>query len=125
MPHNDLHSDDGAPIVALVADLMFASRIRGTAPAANVVQRGDALPAAVGASTRLVLVDLHARGALEAIAALRQGGASSTIIAFGSHVETAALQAARDAGADRVMARSGFVRELPGLVAGVGEIDEE
>lgn len=125
MSHNDLHSDGAAGIVALVADLMFASRIRGTAPAAKVVQRADGLPGAVGASTRLVLVDLHARGALDAIAALREAGSSATIIAFGSHVETAALQAARDAGADRVMARSGFVRELPGLVAGVARVEED
>ena len=125
MHHNDLHSDDDAPIIALVADLMFASRVRGTAPAAKVVKRGDALPGAVGPGTRLVLVDLHARGALDAITALREAGASATIIAFGSHVETAALQAARAAGADRVMARSAFVRELPRLVAAVGEVEEE
>lgn len=116
MGQNDLTENHDHGIVALVADLMFASRIRGAAPAAKTVQRGDALEAAIGPATRLILVDLHAPGALEAIQALRDAGSAATIVAFGSHVETDALQAARAAGADRVMARSAFVRDLPALV---------
>lgn len=116
MSHNDLHDEGGAAIAALVADLMFASRIRGPAPAAKTVHSGDRLVTALGPSTRLVLVDLHARGALEAIPRARAAAPSATIVAFGSHVETEMLQAAKAAGADRVMARSAFVRELPGLV---------
>lgn len=116
MGQNDLTGSHDQGIVALVADLMFASRIRGVAPAAKTVQRGDALEAAIEPATRLILVDLHARGALEAIQALRDAGSAATIVAFGSHVETDTLQAARAAGADRVMARSAFVRDLPALV---------
>lgn len=38
------------------------------------------------------------------------------VIGFGSHVDTATLQAARSSGADAVMARSRFVAELPDLI---------
>lgn len=117
MGHNDLHDDDGAAIVALVADLMFASRVRGPAPAARIVHDGKALVSAIGTATRLVLIDLHARGALQVVGAAREAAPGATIVAFGSHVETEALQAARAAGADRVLARSAFVRALPSLVA--------
>ena len=120
MPDNDLNSSDGATIAALVADLMFASRIRGPAPGAKTVHNTDGLLKVLGPRTRLVLVDLHARGALEAIPGIREAAPESTIVAFGSHVETDALQAARQAGADRVMARSAFVRELPALVQAHG-----
>ncbi|HUE77035.1 MAG TPA: hypothetical protein VMM83_03760 [Longimicrobiales bacterium] len=118
MGQNDLNPDGAPAITALVADLMFASRVRGVAPGARTVHRGDALEGATGPATRLVLVDLHASGALQAIEALRAAGTTAQIVAFGSHVETDALQAARAAGADRVLARSAFVRELPALVRG-------
>jgi DNA-binding NarL/FixJ family response regulator len=113
---NDLHDNHAPAIAALVADLMFASRVRGAAPGARTVHSADALQAVIGPATRLILVDLHARGAIDAIAAVRENGTTAAIVAFGSHVETDALQAARAAGADRVLARSAFVRELPDLV---------
>ena len=114
---NDFHDPDGVPIVALVADLMFAARIRGPAPDARTGHDPEALRGALGPATRLILVDLHARGAVAAIPGFREAAASARVVAFGSHLETEALEAAREAGADRVMARSAFVRELPGLVA--------
>lgn len=121
MGHNDLQNDDGAPIAALVADLMFASRIRGPAPGARTAHNADGLLKVLGPATRLVLIDLHSRGAIQAIPAAREAAPTATIVAFGSHVETETLQAAREAGADRVMARSAFVRELPALVHAAGE----
>lgn len=121
MPDNDLQDDLAPAVAALVADLIFASRIRGVAPEARTVQRAEQLDPAVGPGTRLVLVDLHARGAVDAIARLRAAGTDAEIVAFGSHVETGALQAAKAAGADRVLARSSFVRELPALVRAATE----
>lgn len=123
MAHNDLHDQDGAPIAALVADLMFAARVRGAAAGARTVHDGRALLPFLGPSTRLVLIDLHARGALDAVGAARRAAAGATVVAFGSHVETDALQAARAAGADRVLARSAFVRELPSLVEEAGRTE--
>ncbi|HEY8470908.1 MAG TPA: hypothetical protein VIL18_14750 [Longimicrobiales bacterium] len=113
-------------VLALVADLIFASRIRGAAAAqgvpVQVVRSADELLARARATPpRLVLVDLEARAADPAgtIARLRATpeGAGVPIVAFGSHVNRDAIEAARAAGATRVLARSAFVRELPGLLA--------
>jgi len=41
---------------------------------------------------------------------------SPELVAFGSHVDEAALSAARAAGFDRVMPNSRFQKELPDLV---------
>lgn len=117
----------GTAAVALVADLMFASRIRGAAAAAGVevatVSRADRLLDEVRRlRPRLVLVDLDARGmdAADLIRRLKADPetAGARVIAFGPHVEGDALVAARGAGADRVLARSAFVRDLPALLRG-------
>jgi hypothetical protein len=57
--------------------------------------------------------------AAEAIRALRAEpvGASLTVIGFYSHVHGDRAEQAASAGASRVMPRSAFVRELPGLIA--------
>ena len=44
-----------------------------------------------------------------------------TIIGYGSHVDTATLKAARDAGCDVVLPRSKFVEELAHLLQSQGE----
>ncbi len=114
-------------ILALAGDLLFSSRIQGTARlvGAEVVlcPRPDALVDRVrAASPDLVLVDLDARGwdPVEVIGMLvgTHGVPSDRIVAFVSHVRTDAIEAARTAGAGRVMARSAFVRALPELLRG-------
>jgi DNA-binding NarL/FixJ family response regulator len=112
----DIHSE-GARLVALVADLMFAARVRGAAPDAAVARSLAALLQAAGPETGLVLVDLQARDSVEAIERVREAAPSAQVIAFGPHVEKDALAAAQSAGADRVMARGAFVRELAEIVA--------
>jgi CheY-like chemotaxis protein len=120
------HLAGSTRVLALVADLLFAARIRGTADAAGVTARTFASAAALEEAARagapaLVLVDLGARGADPAalIARLRAEPATARVpvIAFAAHVEREAIAAARRAGADRVLARSAFVRELPDLLA--------
>lgn len=115
-----------APVLALAADLIFASRIRATATAvgasAVIVRSGEELVArARDAAPRLVLVDLEARAAdpVGAISRLRAAAetAAVPIVAFASHLNREAIEAARAAGATRVLARSAFVRELPTLLA--------
>ena len=107
-------------VVALVLDLMFASRVRGVAPEAAVVRAGEALVEAVGPGTRLVLVDLQAPGALEALQSLAAGARASDarVVAWGPHVMEDVLSAARETGAE-VMPRGAFVKALPDLVAEV------
>lgn len=124
------HGDDNssADVVALVADLLFASRIRGVANATGARVLTVSSPAALKRvvaeqQPRLVLVDLDARvGDAPALIAELKGAAqlgAVQVIAFGSHLEREALLAARAAGADRVLARSAFVRELPTILRGM------
>ena len=64
----------------------------------------------------LVIVDLGQAGAADAIRRVRDTpGAPISIVAFASHVRADHIADARAAGADRVLARSAFVAELPGL----------
>jgi CheY-like chemotaxis protein len=111
------------PVVAAVADLLFGARIRAAAAEAGrsvqFARSVDALvDAAAGAS--LLLLDLDARwlDAAAVIGRLKNDTptAAVPIIAFVSHVRTDAIEAARAAGADRVLARSAFVRDLPKLL---------
>jgi DNA-binding NarL/FixJ family response regulator len=110
---------EGARVVALVADLLFTARVRGVAPEARTAQSLPALLSAVGPATRLVLVDVQARDAVEAVKRVKERAPTARVVAFGPHVAEGALAAVREAGADRVMPRGQFVRELAGLVAEV------
>lgn len=113
-------------ILALPADLMFASRIRATAQALGANVGVHARPAALLDAARqhpprLVLIDLDAR-AWDAAAVVRdlkqdERTASARVVAFVSHVRQDAIEAARSAGADRVLARSAFVRELAAILS--------
>jgi len=115
-----------AGTVALAADMLFASRIRGAASAAGVpVRVVSAAPAAVeavraGASRLLLDLDTRTADPIALIRQLRSDDVTAAveIIAFVSHVREDLIAAARAAGATRVMARSAFVRELPRLLSG-------
>src|SRR5690606_2141421 len=111
--------------VALVADLIFASRVRGVADAVGARVRtvgsaSELLDVARAVSPRLIILDLDARGVDVAglVEYIKSDPALAAIpvVVFGSHVEGARLRAAREAGADRVLARSAFVRDLPALL---------
>jgi CheY-like chemotaxis protein len=108
-------------VAAAVADLIFGARVRAAAEQEGVAVRfvrSMAELAAEGAGARLVLLDLDARwlDAPTAIAELRGEAVPPRIVAFVSHVREEAIAAARAAGADRVLARSAFVRQLPELL---------
>ena len=112
-------------VVAVVNDLMFGSRIRSAAEHAGVRTLFVRTPAELQASAaeaHLVLLDLETRwlDAPAAVRALKATAATAAVpvIAFGSHVNGEALQEARAAGADRVLARSAFVKVLPDLLRG-------
>ena len=61
----------------------------------------------------LVVVDL---ARVDDLTAVRRAAPHSRIIAFGPHVDDAALEAARDAGIDEVIPRSKFFRQLNELL---------
>jgi CheY-like chemotaxis protein len=113
-------------VLALVPDLMFATQIEqvlehlGYAPAfvrdaAALLARAREEPPA------LVLLDLAARGVdvPAVIQELKADPATGTlpIVAFGPHLDAAAVAAARAAGADTVVANSKLAFDLPGLLA--------
>jgi CheY-like chemotaxis protein len=108
----------------LSRDLIFTSKITGTARELGclVMTAGNRARAAKMIEEwrpRVVFVDLAAGDlvAPEAIAAYRViAGKQTPFVAFGSHVDTAALDAARGAGCDPVLPRSRFTSELPVLI---------
>ena len=110
--------------VAFLDDLIFATKLSSTATAVGgtvtIVRTLAALGEQLdGGEVRLVLVDLSAGGGdpLEAIALARTSSPEVQIVAFGPHVEGDLMNAARQRGADTVLARSAFVRKLPDLLA--------
>ncbi len=110
-----------APVVALAGDMIFAARIRGAAEAVGasveLARNGAALLArARSVLPTRILIDLDGRGydAPALIRALKadETTASAEVVAFVSHVREDAIAAAREAGADRVLARGAFLRQL-------------
>lgn len=104
-------------VLALVRDLMFSSKISATAGSigAGVTIVRDP-PALANQAGQLLLVDLNLPGGIEAAAQWRAAHAGK-VIGFVSHVDTPTITRAREAGLDQVMARSGFVEALPGILA--------
>ncbi len=99
-------------VIALVRDLVFASKITAAARAAGIEARiirdPAAFPAAAG---QRVFVDLSEPGAIDAAVqwkAVHRG----EVIGFVSHVDVATAKQAHDAGIDRVLSRSQFTAQL-------------
>lgn len=103
-------------IVALVRDLIFSSRIRGTAKDLGIevsIVRDPAQLIAAGGSR--LLVDLNQDGAIEAAKQWKQS-CGGTVVGFVSHVDAETTIRARAAGIDQVLARSAFVSRLANLL---------
>lgn len=117
-------------IVAVLDDLMFASKIRSAATAAGVTivfarSRDAALDAVREHRPSLVILDLNnprtdPLGLVEALKSLDGDVASPPIATLGyvSHVDTATIDAARVAGVDTVVARSAFTQRIGELIQG-------
>jgi hypothetical protein len=103
-------------VAVLTADLFFRAKIEAVAKAAGVpVRFTGSAEEARGAAT--VLVDLaDGDRAIEAVSALKASSEAPLVVAFGPHREGEAFKRAREAGADRVLARSAFVERLPELL---------
>ena len=108
-------------VVALVEDIFFIAKMKETAKQAGVALEtaGSSEALAEGArtdGTSLLIVDLNARGSIEAIEKLRASGIALPVIAFFSHVQAELGERARAAGCEQVMPRSKFARELPEIL---------
>ncbi|MFL5331086.1 MAG: response regulator [Gemmataceae bacterium] len=106
-------------ILLLSTDLMDTSKVRGAAQAQGVTVRtartADSLAKLASESApSLVIVDLgnpdlNLGTLMDSLRALPQ---RPRIVAFGSHVDAAALNAARSAGCDEVLPRSAFFQNV-------------
>ena len=96
-------------IVAFVDDLMDRSRLGSL----GTVVWASAAEAAVGAE--IVIVDVVRHGA--AIGAIRALVPGAHVVAYGPHVDEAALATARAAGADLALARSRFFADPAAALA--------
>jgi hypothetical protein len=116
-PAEDSPKDPAVQVLALVRDLMFASRITAAGRSQGVSVRLLREPGQLdGVPGRLLLVDLNQDGTIPAAAAWKQR-TQGQVVGFVSHVDTATIETARAAGIDRIMARSGFVAGLNHLLA--------
>lgn len=115
-------------IVYCCADLIFATKVRSTAESLGLASRpardaamlanrlnrvddGKGCDAVTG-----VVIDLDVPEAAALVRQVKAHDAALPVVAFGSHVATAVLDAARDAGADAVLPRSAFTLQLPQLL---------
>jgi DNA-binding response OmpR family regulator len=109
-------------VVALPADLIFGARIRSAAESvgtAVIIARSpeDLLLKLREQPVRLVILDLDRRG-LAITEAIQQIKATSAVplLAYVSHTQEDAIREAREAGADKVIARGAFAKQLPELL---------
>jgi CheY-like chemotaxis protein len=105
----------------LSEDLLFTSRITGTASALGFTVKpartvNDLEDLARRETPNCVLVDLAHPG-LDVARLIRSLRETCTpvprVVAYGSHVDTAGLRGARAAGCEVVLPRSKFIEELP------------
>ena len=103
-------------VVFYTGDLIFSAKVSSTGAALNVPVRVVRTVADLAPGASLLLVDLDADGAVDAIDRCRTMVPTPRIVAFGPHVRADLFTVARDAGADEVLARSAFVTRLPQLL---------
>jgi CheY-like chemotaxis protein len=114
-------------IIAVVDDLFFASKIRGTAEELGVTASfAGNIDAALEAARRdqpsLIICDLHSRKVdpMELARQLKADEQLSSIplLGFFSHVQTELQRQAKTAGFDQVIPRSSFTKTLAEIIKG-------
>ena len=114
-------------IIALVDDMMFTSKIRGTAEAIGVVvvfarSINEVCQKAIMEPVSLIIADLNLQ-CCDPFALAEQLKSDSELkaiqlLAFFSHVQTELGKRAEHAGYDRVLPRSEFSKNLPLILEG-------
>lgn len=113
-------------ILLFTTDLMFQSRISGTARTLGkecLVDRSIerfSERVAEPSSVNLVLIDLTLRTLelAQLIPQLHQSFTNCKVLAFGPHVDVERLTLAQESGADAVMTRGQFDRDLVAIIQG-------
>jgi len=116
-----------AAAIFLSSDLMFSSRLIGAARAlgtdVQLIASPTGLSQKISSDCRLIMIDL-ALGGLDlpvAIATIRGAAPRARIVAFGAHVDEAALAAAEKAGCDLVLSRGQFNKQYADLLLSAGD----
>jgi len=114
-------------VIAVVDDLFFASKIRGTAEQLGVVVSFARSSAAVVETARrdqpaLIICDLHSQKTepieLAKLLKADEQTRSIPLLGFFSHVQTELQRQAEAAGFDQVLPRSAFTKNLAQILAG-------
>ena len=114
-----------AAVLFLSSDLMFSSRVMGAAKAQGVailqVADQSALADKIAADCQLALIDLSLDrlNLAAAVRAIKAGAPSAEVVAYGPHVDEAALADAQEAGCDQVLTRGQFNKQYAELLANV------
>jgi hypothetical protein len=105
------------PVLALVRDLLFASKITGTARTLGTSVTIVRDPARLaGQPGRRLLVDLTLDGAIDAAVQWhKQTGLD--VVGFAGHVDTDTLARAHRAGVPKIVSKGQFVQMLAELVS--------
>jgi CheY-like chemotaxis protein len=98
-------------------DLIFTSRVTGTARALGLDVQTARSPTQLAVllaarAPQCILIDLHNPGLAASDLMRELPQPRPFVVGYGSHVDTATLQAAREAGFDLVLPRSKFVDGL-------------
>jgi CheY-like chemotaxis protein len=113
-------------ILAILDDLLFTSKIRAAATQLGLpVSFARSAAAALGemraAPPQLVILDVNNPrvDALGIVSTMKADAALAGIptVGFASHVQGAAIEAARAAGVNEVLARSAFAQQLPEILS--------
>lgn len=113
-------------ILYAAADLLWASKIKGTAEALGLAARPVRTPEMLTArlsdsQPRALLIDLDKDDAIALLTQARQASATLRIVAFGPHVAKDLLQAARDAGANEVMTRGALEHHMEDVLVALAQ----
>jgi CheY-like chemotaxis protein len=118
---------DEHTILALIADLFFAARVRETAkqlglPCEIVKDVPTFLTRAAALQPALIIVDMNLRtgDASDAVRALRADAATRAlpVVGYLHDVQEALMDAAAAVGCDLVLSRGRLTRKLPDLLSG-------
>jgi len=112
-------------VLAAVEDLLFRSKISETAEQLGIEagfprSRTKLLEALRESPPDLLVLDLNSMRfePLDLLRTVKSDEIRTPTVGFLSHVQGDLAVAAREAGCDRVMARSAFTRDLPEILAG-------